>query len=294
MDHFGPTHRVAVPRAAISRCRFARRFVLMAVALAASGAGRAADGLPTTCPEEPELFAIVADVSDDLAITLVDGRSVRLAGTEAPRATSIAPARPQELRETLRLRLRDTTIGVASLGVADRWRTVPALVFTDDGVLNFALLAEGRLRMQPDRMATGCREALLRAEAMARRSNVGVWRDPALIAIDADAVEPYGAPPGASLEGLSLVEGKVVSVGESLGRIYLNLGHRKGGFAISLPKRDIALMTSDAVKRARTVGTRVRVRGLIDRHTGLRVDVSDADAIEIIDSNAEHAAPPSP
>ena len=290
MDHFGPTFCVVALCAAVSRCRFA----LTAVALGASGVVWAADGPPAICPEEPEFFATVADVSEDLAITLVDGRALRLAGTEAPRATAAAPSRPQELREILRSRLRDTTIGVTLLGAADRWRTVPAIVFTDDGVLNLTLLADGRLRMQPDGAAMACREALLHAEATARRLSLGVWRDPSLLAVDADAIEPYGAPPAANLDGLALVEGKVVSVGESVGRVYLNLGHRRGGFAISLPKRDIALMTSDAVKRARSVGTRIRVRGLIDRHTGLRVDVSDAYAIEILDSDAEHAAPPTP
>lgn len=281
VDHSGPT-------------RVARRLASATALLAVASATGAADEAKPACPDAPEAFATVADVSDDLSIVLSDGRKLRLSGVEPPRTTAHAPSRSQELRDALRARLRDTTIGLAPLGAPDRWQTIPAVVFTEDGMLALSLLSRGLVRMQPDRAAAGCRESLRRSELEGRQVAGGVWSDPSLAPIDADAIAPYGTPPADLLEGLVIVEGKVASVGDTPSRLYLNLGHRRGGFAISLPKRDSALMASDAIRRARIVGTRLRVRGLIDRHTGLRIDVSDADAIEILGSEPGDAVSPTP
>ncbi len=248
----------------------------------------------SACPDAPESFATVSDIADDLGLILSDGRKIRLVGIEPPRSTALAPSRPQDLRDALRLRLRDTTVGVAALGPSDRWQSMPAVVFTDDGTLASSLLSQGSVRMQPDRTTKSCRDELLRAESIGRAVSGSVWNDPALGIVDADAIAPYATPPQDTLEGLAVVEGKVASIGETPTRLYLNLGHRRGGFAISLPKRDIELMASDAVRRARIVGVRLRVRGLMDRHTGLRIDVSDADAIEILGSDRSDAVQPSP
>ena len=154
---------------------------------------------------------------------------------------------------------------------------VPAVVFAGEGTLAETLLARGDTRVRPDRIAQPCRASFLAAEERARASRSGVWADESLASIDAGGDLPRATP-----EGMAVVEGEVVSAGESPTRLYLNLGRARGGFAISLPKRDIALMQSDIVTRARIKGTRVRVRGLVDHFAGWRIDVSDAGAIEIL------------
>lgn len=252
-------------------------FVLLAAGavVASPSAGRA--GAERPCPDSPTDFATVAEVGADLRLTLDDGRVLSLAGIEPPRATLAAPERPQAVRARLVADLGGRPIGFAPLAPSGRWDAVPAVIFAEGGPLADMLLARGDVRMRPDRSIHACRDMLLAAEERARAAHAGVWADAALAPIDAAADLPRE-----TIEGMVLVEGVVVSAGETPARLYLNLGRVRGGFAISLPKRDIALMQSDAVAKARIKGTRVRVRGLADRFAGWRIDVSDADAIEIL------------
>lgn len=231
----------------------------------------------SSCPDSPIEFATVKDVGTDLRLTLDDGRVLALAGIEPPRATKAVPDRPQAVHARLVAELGGQPIGFAPLGPVGRWGAMPAVVFADGGALGETLLARGDVRMRPDRSIHACRNDLLGAEQRARAARLGVWADEALAPIDA-----AGDLPRETIEGMALVEGVVVSSGETPARLYLNLGRVRGGFAISLPKRDIALMQSDAVTKARIKGTRVRVRGLVDRFAGWRIDVSDADSIEIL------------
>ena len=251
--------------------------VLQAAHAGAASPSAARAGVASSCPDSPTDFATVADVGADLRLTLEDGRVLSLAGIESPRPTKAAPDRPRAVHAGLVADLGGRPIGFAPLGPTGRWGAIPAIVFAESGALGEALLVRGDVRMRPDRSIHPCRADLLAAEEHARTARLGVWADAALAPIDA-----AGDLPRENIEGMVLVEGVVVSSGETPGRLYLNLGRVRGGFAISLPKRDIALMQSDAVTKARIKGTRVRVRGLVDRFAGWRVDVSDADAIEIL------------
>lgn len=249
--------------------------VSQAIALAASCPAEAAQAGEGACPDSPAEFAMVRDVSRDLALTLDDGRVVSLAGVEPPRATQAMPDRPEVIHARMLSALRGQPVGLVTLAPPGRWGSIPAFVFVGEGTLAEKLLASGEARMRPDRIARACRDALLMAEASARAAHKGVWTDAALAPIDAGGDLPHFA-----VEGMAIVEGTVASVGETPTRLYLNLGRPRGGFAISLPKRDIALMQSDAVAKARVKGARVRVRGLVDHVMGWRIDISDADAIE--------------
>ena len=252
-------------------------FILLQAAHAGAASPSARERGETSCPDSPTDFATVADVGADLRLTLADGRVLSLAGVEPPRATKAVPDRPQAVHAGLVADLGGRPIGFAPLAPSGRWGAIPAVVFAEHGVLGEMLLAQGDVRMRPDRTIHPCRDMLLEAEERARAAYRGVWADGSLAPIDAAA-----DPPRENIEGMVLVEGVVVSSGETPARLYLNLGRSRGGFAISLPKRDIALMQSDAVTQARITGTRVRVRGLVDRFAGWRVDVSDADSIEIL------------
>ena len=254
-------------------------FAIVSQALAGASFGTPAAARPGegVCPDSPAEFAVVRDIGADLTLTLDGGRVVSLAGIEPPRSTEAMPDRADALRARLLGLLRGEPVGLVLLAPPGRWGSSPAFVFVGDGTLAETLLARGDLRMRPDPIARACRSALLAAEASARASKIGVWRDEALSPLDAG-----GDLPRAAVEGMAIVEGTVASVGETPTRLYLNLGRPRGGFAISLAKRDIALMQSDAVARARVKGARVRVRGLIDHVVGWRVDISDADAIELL------------
>lgn len=249
------------------------------VSLLVAGLGVPARAGEAACPDGPAEFAVVEAVGEGLTLVLSDGRTIALAGIEAPKPTPTRPTHPQDLEARLRRDLVTTTVGVAPLAARDRWAAVPALVFTEAGNLAEALLEQGDVRMRPNRAAHPCRDALLAMEQRARRAGVGAWGDPAMAVLDADAPNASDTQIG----GFSIVEGTVASVGETATRLYLNLGKARGGFALSLPKRNIALMQHETVLKARVVGARLRARGIIDRTSGLRIDISDADVLEVIE-----------
>ena len=234
---------------------------------------------PVACPDAPADFVDVADIRPDLSLILSDERTVRMPGLEPPRATAAAPTRPDVLRAKLTEELAGHTIGIAPVGPLDRWGAVPAVVFTEAGPLAERLLREGAVRFRPDSGAHSCRADLLEAEERARNAGASVWADPDLAPVKVGAEDNRLLT---ETTGMAVVEGTVVSVGETASRIFINIGRGRGGFAISLPKRDNALVGSDIVVRARAIGTSVRVRGLIDRSTSPRIDLFDADALEIL------------
>ena len=268
----GPTRRsiVVFRVVAVALCALSVKSPL------AAAEGRTAT--PTSCPSRATETVDVIAIDEHLGVTLADGRVVRPVGLEAPRVTEQAPARPREVAATFRVRLQGQPAGIAVLAPADRWATAAAVIFAGDDDLAHSLLTEGLVRFQPEPAARACRESLLAAEAMARMAQRGVWADPALQAIAADDMVASSI----SRDNMVVVEGAVVSVGETATRLFLNLGRTRGQFAISASKRDTALMDSEAIRGARRVGARLRVRGLLDRTAGLRIDLSDADALELL------------
>lgn len=83
--------------------------------------------------------ADVAAVTDDLDLKLVDGRLIRLAGFDPPRATAASPDPPAQARRGLEGWLAEqahepgsanhTILLHALAAVPDRWNRIPALVF---------------------------------------------------------------------------------------------------------------------------------------------------------------------
>jgi hypothetical protein len=250
---------------------------------------------PPPCPLAPVESVQVRDVDSSLDMTLADGRVIVIAGIETPRVTRADPDRVERLRTRLLDMTRTGTIGLASLGPRDRWGRIPAAVFIDQtgpdtSVPRFdlahRLLADGDVRYRPDPASRGCRDRLLDAEDEARGGMRGVWRDPDLRIVNIGDAAPSSFP-----DGFVVVEGTVTRVGETATRIYVNLERGRGGFALSASKRDIGLMQSEVFPMVRVSGARVRVRGVVDRRFGPRIDVGDADALELVTpapAQAEH------
>lgn len=99
-------------------------------------------------PAPGDASADVAAVTDDLELKLVDGRLIRLAGFDPPRATAASPDPPAEARQGLEGWLAEQAHEPGSVNhiillhglaaVPDRWNRIPALVFAprrDDRVM---------------------------------------------------------------------------------------------------------------------------------------------------------------
>jgi endonuclease YncB( thermonuclease family) len=243
-------------------------------AASAQGAARTPPP-PGVCPSAPSETAAIRDIDSSGDITLHDGRVVTLAGIETPPATSADPDRADKFRDRLKA-LFAGGFGFAALGGTDRWGRIPVAPFAAGANAAVTLLLEGAARYRPGGAARACHDILLGAETDARDRRRGVWSDPDLTIVSIGDARP------SLRSGFVVVEGAVAHVAETPARIYLDLGRSRGGFALSASKRDIGLMRSEALIKARIVGARVRARGLIDGRFGGRMDLVDSDSLELV------------
>lgn len=259
-------------------------------ALALSAASEAG-----ACSLEGAAPATVAAIDDDFDLLMDDGRRVSLAGLEFPSP----PAKGESgLRAAVRHRLSDWLAGrdvfVGAFATApDRWGRVPSRLFAVKGEgaeaplvsVAAALLEQGDARFRPDPPATPCAKDYLTAEAPAREALRGLWSDPALRPIDP------AAPDAAALllqrKGMTVVTGRVHSVGESRGAIYLNFGEKRAeDFSVVILRRNLSIFAQSGIEPKTLIGRRARVRGLIETGFGPRIEISTPAEIEIIDGAA--------
>src|SRR4029077_2462833 len=237
----------------------------LAVALATGGA-RA---------EEACRFVILGNATvrtvTDGAIALEDGRSVRLAGIELVRGVEL-PA--------------GTALTLKRLSAApefDRYGRLNAHVFiAGDGAerwLQADLLSRGLARVSSRVGDPPCARLLLATEEAARGAGVGLWGEPVYVmgkAEDpAEVLEQRGR--------FALVEGKVLSVRESGGTIYVNFGRRwSEDFTVTIAKRNERAFAAAGLAPKSLNGRRVRIRGWIEERGGPWVEAARPEQIEVL------------
>ena len=183
--------------------------------------------------------------------------------------------------------LAGANVRVAALEAKpDRWGRLVAWVRRDSSdapgeSLAERALAAGLALYRPDASAKPCRDRLLAAEQAARAARRGLWSEAGsgpLDAVDAKAIL-------AAEKGLVVVEGRVLTIGEQRGRLYLNFGPRRTtDFTIVISKRKLALFEAARVPLRQLAGRRLRARGLVDRSFGPVMEVVSPDALELLDS----------
>ena len=126
-----------------------------------------------------------------------------------------------------------------------------------------------------------CAEELWARERAARQARLGLW-----------GAEPYYAVTAAgSLTALtagrgqfSVVEGRVASVRESGGIIYVNFGRRwSEALTVTISKRNERTFAAAGVDPRLLEHRRVRVRGTIEERSGPRIEARSPEQIEIAD-----------
>ncbi|MDB5600229.1 MAG: hypothetical protein JWN71_2273 [Xanthobacteraceae bacterium] len=226
-----------------------------------------------------------ARVTDGRTFGLADGREVRLAGIEVPGAASAE--RADAARMALTALVTGQTIVLKRLDTdIDRYGRVSAHAFIErDGVARSVqsdLLAQGHARVAARLADRACALEFLALERKARTAKLGLWGDPYYEPRRADMPAEILTERGR----FTLVEGKVSSVRESGGIIYVNFGTRwSQGFAITIAKRNAGLFTSVGLEPKTLTGRRVRVRGWIEARSGPRVQALRPEQIEIVEPN---------
>ena len=257
-------------------------------------------GLLLTAPAGPAIAAgcafeaqgegRVAAVIDARSFRLDDGREILLAGIEPAASAKAAVNRAPELTAILTghevtLRGEDDT--------PDRYGRQPAFVFLVSSNAAPAKTSAAEVLVQEELLTRGaalvsgtvadkeCAAALTAAEAAARQARRGIWGDPAAI--------KSTESPGDILAGIgrfTVVEGKVLSVRQAGATTYLNFGRNwKRDFAVTIPRRVLAVFEAAGMVPKSLENKRIRVRGWVEARGGPRIEVLRVGQIELLGGN---------
>jgi endonuclease YncB( thermonuclease family) len=284
---------------------------LLALSSALAAPDRKRSTPAATCDLETVASGTVATVSDGRTFVLDDGREVRLPAVEiptlapapapspaptdsatAPSATAEPPqpaqTPPSDADAAAAAALRSLVAGRhvalrASKLVTDRYgRILADALATREGYPASAqktLLSQGLARLTARPSEPGCTAELRAAERIGRAGKLGLWGDPRYLPRQADDVAGLSAERGRFV----LVEGKVVSVRESGGTIYVNFGRRwSEDFTVTILKRNERQFIDAGLRPSGLSGRRVMVRGWIEERGGPWIEAAGPEQIEII------------
>src|SRR5262245_53034215 len=232
----------------------------------------------------------VASVTDGRTLVLADGRTVRLALIEVPPTPPQGVAAGEDGAATARAgsaALARLVTGnnslLSPLGVDRHNRVLARVYLARNGQpqsIELELLAAGHAFVSPYAGNQNCMAELKAAERKARAAKLGLWGDPYYAAKDA------GDPAAilAALGRFAIVEGRVVSVRESGGTIYVNFGRRwSEDFTVTILTRNGRLFADSGLEPKSLAGRRIRVRGVIEERGGPWIEAVAPGQIEIAD-----------
>lgn len=238
--------------------------------------------LPPTLPSglfEAGEGVRVSAVVDGLTLILDDGRTLRLAGIEAPAFEGADAA------SALRDSLQGKTIRLHYGPVRhDRWRRVLAHVTVDvpaggSGApvwVQGDLLARGLVRVQTTPDNPGGARAMYTLENGARSAGRGLWADSRF------AVRTLPLDDG-DLRAVQVVEGQIASANKVRGQIYLNFGDDwDTDFTVLLPHAVRRQMEQTGLTVETLGGATVRVRGWVKEWNGPMIELTHLEQLEIL------------
>jgi endonuclease YncB( thermonuclease family) len=246
----------------------------------------------------------VRAVTDGRTFLLDDGREVRLAGIEVPLPAEVAaaagprapsatvsppsPAAPAadfglEAKIALERLILDKSVVLKGASAADRHGRVPAQVLVGTAGLERSvqhdMLQRGLARVAARVGEAACAAPLFAAEREARGAQRGLWGDPRYAARRAEEPAAVLAERGR----FALVEGRVLSVRESGGTVYLNFGRRwTEDFTVTIAKRNERTFAAAGLEPKRLERLRIRVRGFVEERGGPWIEASRPEQIEVL------------
>lgn len=225
----------------------------------------------------------VAQVADGDTLVLSSGLRVHLVGVEAPREDEALAKKAREglqrlaLERPVRLYYGGTNRLAANARNPAESALAHVYVRTEGGRWIWAqeaLLREGLARVHTRKDNASRADRMLASEAQARREKRGLWAVRAYTVQAADKKIEPGA--------FSLVEGVVLSVGESKGRAFLNFGEDyRTDFTVMVNAEDAAAFTGP-LALAGLAKRRVRVRGYVSDRGGPFMRVDHPAQIELL------------
>ncbi|HLH90777.1 MAG TPA: thermonuclease family protein [Xanthobacteraceae bacterium] len=272
------------------------------------GAAERRPTAPAVCRPETVATGTVKSIIDARTFVLADGREVRLAGIEVPplpgaaapahiRAAATPGAAQSSHDPGLDSSLDPGLAAAAALEsliggrevllrhskfVTDRYGRIladAAAAGSESPSAIKSLLAQGFARLAAHGAEPACTAELRAAERAARAAKLGLWANSRYFPKAAD--DPAGVL--AERGRFTLVEGKVVSVRESGGTIYVNFGRRwSEDFTVTILKRNERQFTAAGLAVRSLAGRRVLVRGWIEQRGGPWIEATEPQQIEVI------------
>ena len=176
----------------------------------------------------------------------------------------------------------------------DRHGYVLAQVFVGDGEnrlwLQNELIAKGLARVYSFADNRACVAELLAREAEARTKRLGVWGSYVY------RIEPARDAKrlGRLIHSYQLIEGTVVAVGESGGRLYLNFGSDwRTDFTVSIDRKNVSDFAAAGIDLKSLAGRRLRARGFLAWRGGPMIEATHPEQIELLPASPpeENAKP---
>jgi endonuclease YncB( thermonuclease family) len=217
---------------------------------------------------------LVSAVIDARTLRLEDGHEVRLAGIEVVAGDS------GDWRPALASLIGRQVILRGERDDPDRYGRQSSFLYleTSASSVQSDLLARGEAIASADVADAACAAELATAEAAAREARRGTWASSSVVK---DVEHP--ADILTRLGQFAVVEGKVLSVRQAGGTVYLNFGRRwTRDFAATISRRMVPYFEAAGVTPASLESRRVRVRGWVERRGGPRINVLRVGQIEVI------------
>jgi hypothetical protein len=214
-------------------------------------------------------------------LRLDDGGEVRLAGVELVSTLAPSPSRPDQAVLAQFVNRAVTLRGPTPK--PDRYGRLVALAYADgtSDSIQTALLEQGQAVFSGDVADSDnrdCATDLLAREAAARRAKRGLWAEPAAIKNTErpDDILPW-------IGRFVVAEGKIASVREAGGTIYINFGRRwSEAFAVTISRRMIRKFEAWGMAPKTLENRTVRVRGWVERRGGPRIEALGPGQIELV------------
>jgi endonuclease YncB( thermonuclease family) len=257
--------------------------------------------MPSPCKLEVFATGTVTAVVDGRSFTLDDGREVRLAGLEVPLPPAANATGPQAeaahaasraSRDALEILVAGRTVELRRIRGATPDRYGRDLAFAQvnaeasrDGTsisVSHELLARGFARVAAHVGDKACAAELLGKERTAREGKLGLWGEAYYAVTGAESFEELVADRGR----FTLVEGKVLSVRESGGTIYVNFGRRwSQALTVTILKQNERTFAAAGIDLRKLENRRLRVRGWVEERSGPRIEAIYPEQIEIAERN---------
>lgn len=275
-------------RARICCCPLLAAFVVAAFVVLSAAAARAQLQPAPGCELEHIGTGKVRRVLDGRTIQLEVGQQVRLAAIEVPTLPLPRHSGPEAQAALAAKAALDSLVAGRTVILkkhgpdADRYGRVVAHVFVEgkQRSVQHHLLAEGHARVAAEVGTLACARELQASEAAGRAAGLGLWNDPYYAVRRAEDSARLLTDRGR----FTVVEGKVLSVRENRGTIFVNFGRRwSEDFTVTILKRNESIFNAAGLTLKKLSGREIRVRGVVEQRGGPWIEVARPEQIQLVE-----------